>query len=66
LTPTNDSDDHIEERPSGENTGYTHFWNTYSWPKFRTFVDPLVDDMQVQQAHTAGAAHIDTIVRLIK
>lgn len=66
LTPTMADDHQLEERPSGDNTGYTHWWNTYSWPLFAGFVKPLVSDVQTRQVITPGAAHCDTIVRLIK
>lgn len=66
LRPTLDNEDLLEERKSGEDTGYTHWWNTYSWPKFMNFVKPLISDYQVNEAMTPGAAHTDTIVRLIK
>ncbi len=66
LTPTNAEEHQLEERPSGDNTGFTHHWNTYSWPKFRRFVEPLVAEIKTTHVQTPGAAHVDTIVRLIK
>lgn len=66
LTPANTKEHQLEERPSGDNTGYTHHWNTYSWPKFRRFAEPLVTEIKTIHVQTPGAAHADTIVRLIK
>lgn len=66
LTPIMAKEHQLEERQSGEDTGYTHWWNTYSWPKFNRFVQPFVSDIQIRYAVTPGAAHVDTIVRLIK
>lgn len=66
LTPSIDKEDRFEERQSGENTGYTHWWNTYSMSKFQLFVKPLIKEIKIGQVLTPGAAHIDTIVRLIK
>lgn len=65
LDPSNKDEDVIEESTPDEN-GCTYFWNTYSWSKFTQFVASL--GVQVKMGHviTPGAAHADTIVRLIK
>ncbi|MCV0439784.1 MAG: class I SAM-dependent methyltransferase [Hydrogenophaga sp.] len=65
LDPSDDAEDVIQESQPDAN-GCTHFWNTYSWPKFTEFVAGLGVQMKVGHVATPGAAHADTIVRLIK
>lgn len=65
LTPRQEPTDLIEQSQPDEN-GCTYFWNTYSWPKFTQFVASLGVQIQVKHVPTPGAAHADTIVRLIK
>jgi len=65
LDPSNQDEDVIQESDPDEN-GCTYFWNTYSWKKFTEFVASLGVQMKVGHVVTPGAAHADTIVRLIK
>jgi len=65
LTPSNKDEDEVSESEPDEN-GCTYFWNTYSWSKFAEFVATLGVQMKVGHVVTPGAAHADTIVRLIK
>lgn len=65
LDPSNANEDVIQESEPDEN-GCTYFWNTYSWLKFTHFVASLGVQMKHDHVQTPGAAHADTIVRLIK
>lgn len=65
LTPSPSPNDDIKESDPDEN-GCTYFWNTYSWNKFVAFVSSLGVQIQTKYVVTPGAAHADTIVRLIK
>ncbi len=65
LTPRQEMTDLIEQSQPDEN-GCTYFWNTYSWPKFTMFIASLGVQIQVKHVRTPGAAHSDTIVRLMK
>jgi ubiquinone/menaquinone biosynthesis C-methylase UbiE len=65
LNPSHEDDDVIHESDPDEN-GCTYFWNTYSWIKFTNFVSGLGVKMKYDHVITPGAAHSDTIVRLIK
>ncbi len=65
LNPTPDQNDIIEQSQPDEN-GCTYFWNTYSWPKFTRFIASLGVKIQGRNIITPGAAHSDTLVRLIK
>jgi ubiquinone/menaquinone biosynthesis C-methylase UbiE len=65
LDPSDAAEDVIQESEPDEN-GCTYFWNTYSWPKFTEFVASLGVQMKFNHVATPGAAHADTIVRLIK
>jgi len=65
LDPSDSNEDIISESDPDEN-GCTYFWNTYSWPKFSEFLSKLGVRVQVDRFVTNGAAHADTIVRLIK
>ncbi len=68
IDPHEGSEDIIEERASGlaGHPEITHHWNTYSWPQFTQFIAGLGVQMKVGRVVTPGAAHADTIVRLIK
>ena len=68
LDPSDQEADLIEERNSGiaEHPYITHHWNIYSWLKFTQFVAELGVQIKVNRVVTPGAAHADTIVRLIK
>lgn len=65
LDPSDSTEHQIQESEPDEN-GCTYFWNTYSWPKFMEFVASLGVQAKVGRIVTPGAAHADTIVRLIK
>jgi len=65
LDPSEAEEDVISESEPDDN-GCTYFWNTYSWPKFTEFVATLGVQVKVGHVVTPGAAHADTIVRLIK
>lgn len=65
LDPSDSEEDLIQESDPDEN-GCTYFWNSYSWSKFTQFISTLGVQMKVGQISTPGAAHKDTIVRLIK
>lgn len=65
LDPSDQEEDIIQESDPDEN-GCTYFWNTYSWRKFTSFVASLGVQMKYDRIITPGAAHADTIVRLIK
>ena len=65
LDPSDQDEDVIQESDPDEN-GCTYFWNTYSWSKFTSFVVSLGVQMKYNHVPTPGAAHADTIVRLIK
>lgn len=65
LDPSDSLEDDISESEPDEN-GCTFFWNTYSWQKFTEFVSTFGVRMETHRIVTPGAAHADTIVRLIK
>lgn len=65
LDPSRSDEDDISESEPDDN-GCTYFWNTYSWTKFTAFVAGLGVQMKCGHVATPGAAHSDTIVRLIK
>lgn len=65
LDPSPGFVDSIEESDVDEN-GCSFFWNTYSWPKLTHFIATLGVQMKVERITTPGAAHADTIVRLVK
>jgi len=65
LDPSDKDEDEVSESEPDEN-GCTYFWNTYSWSKFTAFVASLGVQMKVGHVATPGAAHADTIVRLVK
>lgn len=65
LDPHDGPEDNFSESDPDEN-GCTYFWNTYSWPKFMNFVSELGVRVVTEFVKTPGAAHADTIVRLIK
>lgn len=65
LDPSDANEDKIEESQPDEN-GCTYWWNTYSWSKFTQFIAELGLQMKVGHVITPGAAHADTIVRIIK
>lgn len=65
LTPHTGPQDQLSESQPDEN-GCTYWWNTYSWSKFAQFAASLGVQIQTRQIMTPGAAHADTIVRLIK
>lgn len=65
LDPSDAAEDQIQESDPDEN-GCTYFWNTYSWSKFTQFIASLGVQAKVGRVVTPGAAHADTIVRLIK
>jgi len=65
LTPNTGETDQLEQSSPDEN-GCTYWWNTYSWNKFVRFVASLGHQVQVRYVLTPGAAHADTIVRIIK
>jgi ubiquinone/menaquinone biosynthesis C-methylase UbiE len=65
LDPSEKEEDEMQESPLDEN-GCTYFWNTYSWAKFTRFVSGLGVKMMIGYVKTPGAAHADTIVRLVK
>lgn len=65
LDPSQEQFNVIQESDPDEN-GCTYFWNTYSWLEFTSFVAGLGVQMKHDYVQTPGAAHADTIVRLIK
>lgn len=65
LDPADTAEDQIQESTPDENN-CTYFWNTYSWPKFTRFITSFGYQMKVGHIVTLGAAHADTIVRIIK
>jgi len=65
LDPSYQEEDSMEESDPDENE-CTYHWNTYSWLKFTRFVASLGVRMKFDRVVTPGAAHADTIVRLIK
>lgn len=58
-------EDVMKESEPDEN-GCTYFWNTYAHDKFMTFLGTLGCQVKVEWVPTPGAAHADTIIRLIK
>lgn len=58
-------DDDIKESEPDEN-GCTYYWNTYAADKFMNFLSTLGCRIEVDYVRTPGAAHADTIIRLIK
>lgn len=68
LEPHKGTEHVIEERSSNidGHPEITHYWNEYSWGKLSEFFATLGCKIKTQQVYTPGAAHIDTIVRLIK
>jgi ubiquinone/menaquinone biosynthesis C-methylase UbiE len=58
-------EDKIEESEPDEN-GCTYFWNTYSHPKLMKFLSEFGCQLKVSRWVTPGAAHADTILRIIK
>lgn len=65
LDPSDSEEDVMSESDPDEN-GCTYFWNTYSWTKFTGFIASLGVQIKLGHVATPGAAHADTIVRLIK
>jgi ubiquinone/menaquinone biosynthesis C-methylase UbiE len=65
LAPHGGPQDQMSESQPDEN-GCTYWWNTYSWSKFTQFIASLGVQLQVRSVATPGAAHSDTIVRIIK
>lgn len=65
LDPSTETEDDISESDPDGN-GCTYFWNTYSWSKFVDFLAPMGYKMSRHRVVTPGAAHADTIVRIIK
>jgi ubiquinone/menaquinone biosynthesis C-methylase UbiE len=65
LNPSDTENDEISESDPDEN-GCTFFWNTYSWSRFAAFIASLGVRIERHYVETPGAAHADTIVRLIK
>lgn len=65
LNPSELDVDVYDESKPDEN-GCTYFWNTYSWLRFTEYVASLGVQMKHDYIQTPGAAHADTIVRLIK
>lgn len=59
-------DNHDFMTQDHDENGCTFFWNTYSWPRFSEFIATLGVRMEKHYIQTPGAAHADTIVRLIK
>lgn len=65
LTPSMASEDDVKESEP-DSHACTYFWNQYSWPKFLHFITTFGYKISVAQVETPGAAHADTIVRIIK
>jgi len=65
LDPSNAPQDDISESDPDEN-GCTYFWNTYSYPKLMEFLNGFGYQVKLHVIPTPGAAHQDTIVRIIK
>jgi ubiquinone/menaquinone biosynthesis C-methylase UbiE len=65
LDLSDQMDDHMSESDPDEN-GCTYFWNTYSNTKLMNFLSEFGYRIQVHRVVTLGAAHADTIVRIIK
>ncbi len=65
LDLSDQEEDQWSESDPDEN-GCTYFWNTYSQPKLMQFLTEFGYQIKGQYVQTPGAAHADTIVRLIK
>lgn len=65
LDPSPKDEDEVIESEKDEN-GCTYFWNTYSWTKFVNFLAPFGYKIARHRLVTPGAAHADTIVRILK
>ena len=67
-TPQDIPEDIIDERKSGDHCpdGITHFWNTYSHPRFVEFIASLGHPFKYHFVETPGAAAPDSIFRIIK
>jgi ubiquinone/menaquinone biosynthesis C-methylase UbiE len=57
---------HIIEERGPDERGAMYFWNTYSWPLLVKYLTNFGVKINVSRLQTPGAAHTDTIVRLIK
>ncbi len=66
-TPQNIPEHIVNKRSSNiPNQEVFHYWNVYSWSRFTEFIASLGVQMKYDHIQTPGAAHADTIVRLIK
>lgn len=65
LDPFNKEEDDISESKADED-GCTYFWNTYSRPKLMRFLIQFGYQIKGAFIQTPGAAHADTIVRIVK
>ena len=65
LDPSSEPEDRIEESDPDEN-GCTYFWNTYSQQKLMTFLAQFGYQIKGAYVPTPGAAHADTIIRIVK
>jgi ubiquinone/menaquinone biosynthesis C-methylase UbiE len=65
LEPSAEEEDKIEKNGPDERGCY-YYWNTYSWPKFVRFISSRGVQLQKKVQATPNAAHVDTIVRLMK
>ena len=65
LDPSSEPEDRIEESDPDEN-GCTYFWNTYSRQKLMEFLIRFGYQIKGAFVPTPGAAHADTIIRIVK
>jgi ubiquinone/menaquinone biosynthesis C-methylase UbiE len=65
LPPVDVEEDQIRESEPDKN-GATHFMNEYSHSKFMTFISEFGYRIEKHFIPTVGAAHHDTIIRIIK
>lgn len=66
LEPHGGPEHTIEERQSGDLDGVTHYWNTYSNIRMMQLFASLGGRIERHSVVTPGAAHHDSIVRIIK
>lgn len=65
LDLSSDDSDSVEHRGPDERGCY-HWWNTYSQRKLMEFLTQFGYQIKGQYVRTPGAAHADTIIRIIK
>ena len=58
--------EHVIDQRGPDERGCYYYWNIYSWPVLTQFFVGLGLKINVSKHQTPGAAHADTVVRLLK